>query len=368
MICINHPWEGIYVKNRILLLFFLLLLAAGFGCSDKSSGPDNKPEPYYKLLYSYVQPPVSVLTFNTRTGEILDSVWYPGEPYRDLAFSHDGEYTYATDRVTRIIKESTGDTIASDWEHRGYELVLSPDEQYLVVKASQEIWVLRLPSLSVVYHKPITYFWGRFHPTKQLLYINYGIPGYGVDTLLYVLDLSVTPPVERSVALFDSLGERVPAAPMEISGDGRWLLMIYYNWLFLVDTDSLKVRKVMKSLHFAEADYTDFTLHPDGKRAFLSYYDPWDNPNVGGLDIFDFSTQTLTNYIDHTTVPGLSRPFRPVFCRFTPDGKELIGIVYETFMCCEIFRIDLATKAISLFTARRGEYPRVLKINPKPFY
>ncbi|MCX6832305.1 MAG: hypothetical protein NT028_09265 [candidate division Zixibacteria bacterium] len=356
------------MKNQLLFLFVLLLLAAGFGCSDKSSGPDNKPEPYYKLLYSYVQPPVSVLTFNTRTGEVLDSVWYPGEPYRDLAFSHDGEYTYATGRVTRIIRESTGDTIASDWEHRGYEVVLSPDEQYLVVEASQEMWIFRLPSLSVVYHKPITYFWGRFHPTKQLLYFIYGIPGFGIDTLLYVLDLSVTPPVERSVALSDSLGEHVPAGWMEVSGDGRWLLMIYYGWLYLVDTDSLKVRKVITSSQYAHDDYIGITMHPDGRRAFLHYYDPRINPNVGGLDIFDFSTQTLTNFIDHVSVPGLDRPFRPWRSEFTPDGKELIGIIYETFMCCEIFRIDLATKAISLFTARRGEYPRVAKINPKPFY
>jgi hypothetical protein len=356
------------MKNQFLFLFVLLVLAAGFGCSDKPSKPDNNKEPYYKLIYSYVQPPVSVLTFNTRTGEVLDSVWYPQMPFGDVAFSKDGARAYYSGlRATWIIDLATGDTLAIDRQKAG-ALVLSPDEQYLAVKAAQEMWVFRLPSLSVVYHKAITYFWGRFHPTKELLYINYGIPGYGIDTLLYVLDLSVTPPLERSVALSDSLGELVPAGPMELSGDGKWMLMIYYNWLFLVDTDSLKVRKVMKSLHFAEANYIGITLHPDGKRAFLHYYDPYFNPNVGGLDVFDFSTQTLTNFIDHVSVPGLDRPFRPWRSEFTPDGTELIGIVYETFPGCEIFRLDLATKTVSQFTAHRGEYPQVLKINPKPFY
>ncbi len=356
------------MKHYIWPSLILLLLAMALGCSDKPNNPASEPEPYYKLLYSYVQPPVSVLTFDVRIGEVLDSAWFPGEPYRDLIFSHDGEYTYATGRVTRIIKESTGDTIASDWEHRGYELVLSPDEQYLVVEASQDMWVLRVPSLSVVYHKTITYFWGRFHPTKQLLYIIYGIPGADYDTLLYVLDLSVTPPVERSVALHDSEGALVPPAPMELSGNGKSMLMIYYNWLFQVDTDSLKVIKVMKSLHFADANYIGITVHPDGNRAFLHYYDPWYNTAVGGLDIFDFSTQTLTNFIDRVSVPELNRPFRPWRSQFTPDGKELIGVVYETLLLGEIFRLDIETRTLSMFTPRRGEYPRVVRINPTPFY
>jgi hypothetical protein len=355
------------VKNQILFMFLLLVLAAGFGCSNKPSKPNDKPEPYYKLLYSYVQPPVSVLTFNTRTGAVVDSVRHPGEPFLDLEFSHDGELAYYVGPSTWIARTATGDTVAIDRNPGGSQLVLSPDEKNLAMIAAQSMRVYKAPSMDVIYEKLATSFCARFHPSKKVLYFIYGIPGFDWDTL-YVLDFNTTPAIERAVALSDSLGEHVPAGPMELSGDGKWMLMIYYNWLFLVDTDSLKVRKVMKSLHFADANYIGITVHPDGKRAFLHYYDPYFNPNVGGLDIFDFSTQTLTNFIDHVSVPGLGRPFRPWRSEFTPDGKELIGIVYETFLGCEIFRLDLATKTISLFTPLRGGYPRVLKLNPKPFY
>ncbi len=365
------------MKNRLLYFSILLLLAAGFGCSDRSSGPDNKPEPYYKLIYSYVQPPVSVLTFNTRTGGVLDSVWYTQEPFLDVAYSKDCAlacYTVSTRSQsgglfvsTWVADAATGDTAAIDRGHGGGEVILSPDGSHLTMISSQYMVLYTIPNLGVLYEKSATSVFARFRPTKDLLFFIYATPNLGWDTL-YVLDYSVTPAVERSVALSDSLGEHFPAAPMEFSGDGRWTLMTYYNWLFLVDTDSLKVRKIMKSLHFADANYTGIRVHPDGQRAFLTYYDPWYKLDVGGLDIFDFSTLTLTNYIDHVTVPGLSRPFRPSRIEFTPDGEEMFGVNFEIFGGADIVKLELAAKAVSQFTAHRGEYHRVLKINPKPFY
>jgi hypothetical protein len=365
---IAHSGKGDYLTKRLVTIPISLLLAIPISCSDKSTGPESKPEPYYRVIYSYVQPPISVLTFDSRNGEVLDSTWYPGEPYRDLVFSADGQYSYGTGRVTRIIRTATGDTVAADWEHIGYELVLSPDEKYLAVIGSQMMSVFALPALTQVYEKAATSFWARFRPEKELLYFMHATPGLEYYNTLRELDLGASPPVERSISLTDSAGIQVPPGPMEFSGDGKWMLMIFYNWIFLVDADSMEVTKIMKSLHFTDANYTGIKVHPDGKRAFLGYYDLLYEPDVGGLDVFDFSTRSLSNFIDHVTVPGFSEPFRPALIQFTPDGKEMLGVNIKMFPGCYIFRLDLATKTLTQFTAHRGEYPRVLRIFPRLQY
>jgi len=361
------------VKNQFLFLFVLLVLAAGFGCSDKSSGPDNKPEPYYKLIYSYVTPEFSVLTFNSKTGEVLDSVWYPKVPFWDVVFSKDAARAYYSGSgSTWIADVATGDTVAIDRQRAG-KLILSPDENHIVIIGAQYMVLSSLPNLEIRYQKSATSIGATFHPSKRLLYFSHAIPNtiYHSDTL-FVLDYGGNPVSVQAVALKDSVGDLVPPGPMVLSGDGRWMLSIYLNWLFLTEVDSLKVRHVYKSLHFSDANYGAITLHPDGKRAFLVYVDPWYKPDVGGLDIFDFETLTLYNYLDHLTIPGTDRFFRPWKLDFTPDGRQMFGVNFQQLIGdYDLFEIELATRKLSLFTENRGakgEYPAVLRLNPKPYY
>jgi hypothetical protein len=113
-------------------------------------------------------------------------------------------------------------------------------------------------------------------------------------------------------------------------------------------------------------------LHPDGKQAFLIYSDPWYNPEVGGLDVFDFETLTLYNYLDHLTIPGTDRFFRPWQLDFSPDGRQMFGVNFQQLVGgYDLFAIELATRKLRLFTENRGakgEYPAVLRLNPKPYY
>jgi hypothetical protein len=199
------------VKNQFLFLFVLLVLAAGFGCSDKPSKPDNKPEPYYKLIYSYVMPEFSILTFNSKTGQVLDSVWYPTVPYWDVVFSRNASRAYYSgSKATWIEDVATGDTVAIDRERAG-KLVLSPDENHIVIIGARAMTLCSLPNLEILYQKSATSIQATFHPSKSLLYFSHAIPNtiYHSDTL-FVLDYASDPVSVRAVALKDSTGELVP--------------------------------------------------------------------------------------------------------------------------------------------------------------
>jgi hypothetical protein len=369
MLCVIYPSEGIYVKNHLLFLFILLLLAVGFGCSDKPNKPDNKPEPYYKLIYSYVMPEFSVLTFNSITGKVMDSVWYPKVPFSDVVFSKDAARAYYSGSgATWIADVATGDTVAVDRQRAG-KLVLSPDEQYLAVISATKIWLFRLPTLTLIYEKSATSIWAAFHPAKKLLYYVHGVsPAPEYDTL-FRLDFGLQPPLETSTVLYDTSGQRISAGPMALSSDGQWMITTLYWNLCLLDTDSLKVRRMFRDPeHWGY--YWPAAVHPDGMRVFLGYVDaPLLDPVDAGIDIFDFQSLTLTRLIHHATVPGISMFVAPIQMQPTPDGNELIGVSHNGLWSMEgFFRIDLATKTISLFGQERAGYPSVFRIDPRPYY
>lgn len=361
------------MKKRLLCFSILLLLAASLSCSDKPSKPNDKPKPYYKLIYSYVMPEFSILTFNCKTGEVLDSVWYPQVPYWDIVFSKDAARAYYSGAGTTWIEDiATGDTVAIDRQRAG-KLVLSPDENNIAIIGARSIAFCSRPNLEILYQKSATSIGATFHPSKKLLYFFHAIPNtvYHSDTL-FVLDYGGNPISVRAVALKDSTGELVPPGPMVLSGDGRWMLSIYLNWLFLTEVDSLKVQRVYKSLHFSDANYGGITLHPDGRRAFLVYSDPWNQPDVGGLDVFDFETLTLCNYLDRMTIPGTDKYFRPQQLEFSPSGDEIFGVnSQQPIGSYDLFKIEVATRKLTLFTEDRGwkgEFPAVLRLYPKPYY
>jgi hypothetical protein len=366
--------EGIYVNRKFAFAVLAHLLWILASCSDKPNEPVDQPEPYYKLVYSYVAPEFSILTLNSETGEVLDSVWYPEIPYWDMVFSRDGQRAYYSGRDGIWIEDAaTGDTIAMNPEGQGGGLELSPDEDYLVSVGSRRFVLYSVPGLTTIYEDSATSVLTAFHPWRDILYFTKGDGSiiYDSDTL-YVLDYAASPPSVDAVALKDSLDQLVPLGPMVVSGDGRWLLNFSYNWLFLTELDSLKVRHVYKSLHFSDANYKGISLHPDGNGAFLTYADPFYKPDVGGLDLFDFQTQSLENFIAHVTIPGTGKYFRPWKLMFTPDGKEMLGVNYQqAFGDYDLFKIELATGDLSLLAPNRGargEYPQVFRLDPKPYY
>jgi hypothetical protein len=314
-------------------------------------------------------PEFSVLTFNSKTGEVLDSAWYPRLPFGDVVFSKDAARAYYSGwGVTWIADVATGDTVAIDRQRAG-KLVLSPDEKYMAVIASQKMWLLELPSLSVLYEKSATSFWGAFHPTKKLLYYVHSVfPAPEYDTL-FRLDFGVQPPQETSAVLYDTLGECISAGPMALSGDGRWMITTLYWNICLLDADSLKVRRM-----FRDPDHWGYywpaVVHPNGKSVYLGYVDAaLLEPVDAGIDVFDFESLTLTRLIHHATVPGISRFVAPLDMELAPDGRELFGVSHNGLGSMDgFFRIDLATKTISLFAPERAGWPSALTIDPRPYY
>lgn len=359
---------------KFLISTFVALLICLGSCSKKPSQPEEKGEPYYELIYSYVAPEFSILTFNSKTGEVLDSTWYPELPYGDLVFLHGGSQAiYAGRTAIWIADVGTGDTLAINGEHEGGRLLLSPDESRLVSISAQNFFVYSLPSLEMIFQKSATSAYAAFHPTQDRLYYIYADGGgvYDSDSL-YILAYGTDPPTEQAVILSDSSDQQVPLGPMVVSGDGLWMLSFSYNWLFLTDLDSLKVKHIYKSLHFSDANYSSISLHPDGQRAFLTYSDPFYQPDIGGLDVFDFKTLSLDNLLDHLKIPETEKWFRPSKYQFTPDGSEIIGVNFQQgFGDYDLYRIVLATKELSIFAPNRGargEYPQMFRLNPKPHY
>lgn len=359
--------------NKTLITVALALLLGILGsCSDKSTNPEIKPERYYRVIYSYVAPEFSILSLDSRTGEVLDSTWYPELPYGLVIFSHDGNTAYYSGRdAVWAIDATTGETTAVNRERSGGDIRLAPNETALLSIRATDLVLYSVPDLHILFERSGSSAIGTFHPFKDILYFSQPGAVYDYDTL-YVLDFGQSPPSLEAVALKDSIDQLVPPGPMVVSGDGRWLLSFSYNWLFLTDLDSLKVRHVYKSLHFSDANYSTIFRAPGGQRAFLGYADRTYQRDVGGLDIFDFQTQKLENFIDQVIIPGTDEYLRPWKVLFTPDGDAMLGVSsHWAIGGYDLFRIDLATKELSLFAPNRGargEYPQVFVLDPKPLY
>ena len=354
--------------RNLIFTFLTLLLVVLASCSDKPSEPVDKGEPYYQLTYMYTFPEAVVLTLNTRTGELIDSAWYPSAPYWDFEFSQDGELMYCTGGATWIVNTTTGDTLAIDHDRSGKPM-LAPGEEFLAVSSATRMSVFKLPSLTLLFEKDAPSIWATFHPTRNLMYYTDGYsPAYDADTVHW-LDLTADPLQEHAVALMDTLGEPYPAGPVTVSGDGQWLLVCYAWELLLLDTDSLKTRRMFRNPdhwgHFwpAASDY-------EKNKVYLGYVDsPLFYPEDGGIDVFDFNSQTLTSLVDKTMNPGLPGYMAPYLGLLSPNNKELFGInVTEMGGAKGIFKVNILTKEIEVFLPERAGYPNLLKINPKPFY
>jgi len=364
------------VKNQLLFMFVLLVLAVGFGCTkDCPTCPGEPHVPDYHLVYSYVGPsyPAYVITYSTKSGQVIDSAFYPNHPFDNVVFTSDGKYacyTYGWNLrlggpETWVTDAATGDTISYLMGIGGIGLVVSRDNQFLCLSYGNFLAILKIPSLEIVYRDSVPVRGGALHPTKQLAYF---IKEPNQDSL-YVLDYSLTPPrVTKSMPIRDSQGRDLWCYTGRVFCTDRYLmlnptLLDVTSYLQFYDLDSLALIRETRTRLYG------WTLHPDGNRLFLGYvtYYPGLWPKSGGIDVYNIETNTLYPYYSDGEVNlGVGQPFTPGGIQFTPDGETMYVLSAAGVLPLgPILEIRTATKEIVRRFDHTDGSSRLIVLNPK---
>jgi DNA-binding beta-propeller fold protein YncE len=186
MLRIIYPWEGIYVKNQSLFLFVLLLLAAGFGCSDDcpTCPKEEERKPYRGWLY-YTESHsglYSLYKVDLETDSIVDSMKHEdGALYTiSAAVSSDGRYlavwysdVMSTRGSTRLYNAQTLGLVGELPE--AISAYFDTEDQWLVGLDSYgtgyRISRLSLPSLTAISADSVANFRPKIiDPSRNLLY------------------------------------------------------------------------------------------------------------------------------------------------------------------------------------------------------
>jgi hypothetical protein len=366
MLCIAYPWEGIYVKNRIFFLLSLLLLAAGFGCSDDCpvcSKDEPAVEKEYHLVYSYGAD-YWVYTYSTKSLKAVDSVRYSSNPFEALEFTKDGKYAcYSKPGATWVTDYATGDTIAIDHNRGGYWLSLSKDDQMLLLSAGANAAVFRVPDLTVLYSVPVGTLVNVscFDPIKNVAYVIVERE----DSLL-IVGFDSTGIHDHKIGLAGIDGTLRIGASVAVTLDGSILLLLatdaYGNrFLQLRDTDSLGLITEYYPGHGGPY------IHPDGRRVFLLHTGTSDNPEPWAIYVLDLKTLIMKRVVDgddYTAFGGW--PYTQLHqIDFTPDGRYgFIRGGYGIGGSPPILKLDLDTYEIVDAIYPQYGISRAMRIHP----
>jgi len=331
--------------------------------------------PDYHLVYSYVGPsyPAYVITYSTKSGQVIDSVFYPNHPFEDLQFTHDGKYACYTSGwnlllggpETWVTNASTGDTVSYLMGTGAIEAVVSQDNQLLCLSIGNFLAILRIPSLEIVYRDSVPVRGVALHPTKQLAYF---IKEPNQDTL-FVLDYSLTPPrVTKSMPIRDSQGRNLWCYSDRMLCTDSYLilnptLLDVTSYLQLYDLDSLTlIRETNTRLY-------SLYLHPDGRRLFLGYVSYYSDhsPRSGVIDVYNLETNTLYPYYSEDEVYlGEGRPLTPTNIQFTPGGETMYVLSAAGILALgPILEIRTATKEVTGRIDNTDGFSRLIRLNPK---
>lgn len=375
---------------RQLVCTFIAMFTLGFllGCEDDCVCPQPEPEPEhvpdYHLLYSYVGDGYVdyVLTYSTKSGEIIDSARYDGNPFDNMVFSHDGQYAcYTSNYNLRVGGSETwvtnwpqGDTVAYLAGTGALAAYLTLDDQYLLLTGGSSVALLSFPSLTAIYKDSVKHLrddpnwqgsgsWaGAFHPNRQLVYVTFE-PYY--DSI-FVLDYSELPLKILSHQLVDSQGYPVYAkGPLACTDE--YLIIVqasrdHPGYLGLFDPITLQVirdRLVRRSWIYSGP------LHPDGTRLFLAYNSGFDWP-YGGIDVYDLETDILRTYIAEGEIDVGWGGINPSDLQFTPDGRVMYmangGIGFDRG---PILEINIETREVTRRWDQETGFSRLLRLNPR---
>ncbi len=364
------------MKELITKLALATLIAAAVAicvsCDDDCPAcPEQREEvePDYHVLYCCESRPPQYVAYeySLKYGTTADSMFYDDYygAFSDMTFSKDGSLAFYTktaggiaepplDSWTWVADVRTGDTLAICAGKGGHQIDLAPDGKYLLTSQARMITLFKLPALDVLYHEdwsPETDGFGTatFHPHEQKFYFEKQKRGQDSIFIATFDSADVTPIVAHPIS--DRSGNPVHPSPGSVSSDGKFLILdaaisLGPKYFMVLDTDSLSIvhetRIADSRLHIRHA------WHPDGKRVFMSFNGAFHAPDIGGVDVYDITTNVLQYFITSEDISLDMEPFQPGFVSVTGDGRELIvmnGI--GALSSGSILTIDLASKLLT---------------------
>jgi len=360
--------------RTISLLLVIVVASAVFTCSDDdcpvctNQDPDHEPD--YHVLYSYVYGEdfydLVVLSYSVKHDSVVDSTHYNGypysEPFTDVEFTQNGELSCYTlnDFVpaTWLTNTRTGDTIAVTHEYGGWDIEVSPSEDYVLISESKYLAILTIPGLETVYASD-SLQWDNavFHPSENKVYYT----KYGVDTIFVLSFNSEGEIATVSYPLRNSANKPVFNRWKSISPDGQFLMMdvaegggAYYFTAY--NTTSFEVEQETPEPRLRS--HYRHSWHPDGKRLFMPYGIERHDPNIAGIDVYNTSTGVLQSFVTLDELLMTFAEFRPSQVEFTPDGDLMIVSNQSAppGSCGMILTLDISTgEVIQRFDAGPGE-------------
>ncbi len=306
----------IWLAGLILLLFAVFLLS----CEKNyiTEAPDEHV-PEYHMTFCYVTEDIHygskyILTINTKTHDIIDSIELIGEPYRDMAYIDGGNKAIITNYDHLYIEDVlTHDTLAIT-DDLGLEIKISSDDQYIVGDLSK--YVLSLPDLIIIDSTEGLDYIG-IDGTNRILYA-YSYP----DSQIYSIDFSTTHHETTIVDATNMRGDRIKLHYYSyLSPDNETLLLSYVchggYGLIEYDADSLYVRNEIECLGLRNVVWTS-----DGNICYGTNF----NRDVVKYNI---ATKIYTIVIDVSTINSMiywteiEEGLFPARLQITSDDKYL---------------------------------------------
>ncbi|MGB5105611.1 MAG: hypothetical protein WBP29_07120 [Candidatus Zixiibacteriota bacterium] len=351
--------------KKLILIFSICTFAwlglAGCGDDDCTVCPDDPPpaEKEYHFLYNFVGDfyHSAVLTYSTKTGEVVDSAYYGRFPFWDVKFTSDGKYACYTSNdvgwaTTWITDYATGDTVSVLQGVAGTWLSVSHDNQFLLLSASaiesSRAMLFRIPSLEIVYESAQAGSWSRgaIHPWKNLAIV----PNYNEDSLL-VLDFESGEVEEHKVGIRLASGEPMTGVELVFSPDGLRLILDggplngFGSYTQIRDATALELL-----YEFGNPISLGPYVHPDGERVF--YFVPWRDMGLYPSSVWEFNLRTLLmrkilDGRDYIGGPPYVFGLNPSDMDITPDGKyAFLNSGGEGMEHGPILKLDLDTYQI----------------------
>ena len=311
------------MKRRFLICLSVLipLVFTVFLLSCEKNYITQVPEehvPEYHMTFCYVtdgiHEPKYIITINTKTHQVIDSIELTATPYRDMAYIDGGNKAVITNYDHLYIEDAlTHDTLAIT-DAIGIDIKISSDEHYIVSDESK--YILSLPDFAIIDSTDTLRHIG-IDGTNKILYA-YSYP----DSQIYSINFSATPYETTIVDATNMRGEPIKLHYYGyLSPDNETLLLSYIcqggYGLVEYDADSLYVRNEIECLGLKNAVWTS-----DGNICYGTNFDY----NVVKYNII---TKIYTIIIDQTDIytgvykVNVAEELYPIDIQITPDDKHL---------------------------------------------
>jgi len=193
-------------KTEITILLCPAIIILGvFLLSCEKNYITQAPEehvPEYHMTYCYVSngdyEPKYIITINTNTREVIDSITYNEMQFRDIQFLDGGNKAFLTGYPDTFIEDViTRDTVSLIDEYY-YSLLISSNERFCAVTKSK-IYLLSLPDLILIDSVNNDYLIPIGIDDSRMIFYTY----YFDTSLIYAIDFSVSPSETTIVDIVD---------------------------------------------------------------------------------------------------------------------------------------------------------------------